>query len=206
MTTESQNTAPDAFDLDAWMHDAKLAERSAIIYQRPDVFGELTELQREIEDLEAALKLAADEPTQSESRALSAARDRYSELLDAFTASQLTVYLRALPDATIRDMRIAHDARWQKSVEKDPKLRQAANTEFGYELLAASIFAVKPAGGEQVLAAFDLESIKRLDAAIGGAQTKALVEERQKVQLEAPEVTADFLRGASGISRADTSD
>lgn len=206
MTTEPQKTDPAAFDLDAWLHDAKLAEDSADIFQRPDVFGELTDLQRQIEDLKAASKRASDEPRQSDRRALAELNSRYEQLLEEFAASRLTVFVRAIPDEEIRELRVAHDARWQKRIDKDPKNRLDANNEFNRRLVAAAICALQPAGGERVDASFDFEMVKKLEDAVGGAQVKQIIEARQRAQLQAPEVTADFLRGASGTSKDGTSD
>lgn len=180
---------PSTFDLDAWATDANLPEESADVYKRADVIGELSALQRKIAIRRDAAK---GEKTANGDKELLEMERRHTELVETFTGSKLTVFVRAITDDELADLREAHDKR-TKGME--PK---RANTEFGYDLLAAAIISVQPAGEERYDVRWDVHQIKRLEKAIGPTQIKEILNARQYAQNAVPTVDADFLHRSSG--------
>ena len=180
---------PATFDLDAWATDASLPEESADVYKRADVIGELSALQRKIAIRREAFK---GEKTANGDKELTEMERRHTELVETFAGSKLTVFVRALTSDELADLREAHDKATQGM---DP---QRANKEFGFDLLAASIISVQPAGGERYDVRWDTHMIKRLEKAIGPAQMTEILNARQYAQNAVPTVDADFLRKSSG--------
>lgn len=183
---------PATFDVEGWLTDAALPEESAIVYKRPDVISELTDLKRRIE-LENYAESSPDfERTSTQKSAARKLEREYEKLLQTFSDSALTVYVRALTDDELQALRKAHE---ESTKGMDSRL---ANEEFGFDLLAASILAVKPAGGERVPATFTAAKIKAMNNAIGATQMKTILAARQTAQNAMPAVDADFLRKSSG--------
>jgi len=180
---------PATFDLDAWATDASLPEESADVYKRADVIGELSALQRKIAIRREAFK---GEKTANGDKELTDMERRHTELVETFAGSKLTVFVRALTSDELADLREAHDKATQGM---DP---QRANKEFGFDLLAASIISVQPAGEERYDVRWDTHMIKRLEKAIGPAQMTEILNARQYAQNAVPTVDADFLRKSSG--------
>jgi hypothetical protein len=180
---------PATFDLDAWATDANLPEESADVYKRADVIGELSALQRKIAIRRDAAK---GEKTATGDKELAAMERRHTELVETFTGSKLTVFVRALTSDEMEDLRAAHEER-TKGME--PK---RANKEFGFDLLAAAIISVQPAGEERYDVRWDTHMIKRLEKAIGPAQMTEILNARQYAQNAVPTVDADFLLRSSG--------
>jgi hypothetical protein len=179
---------PAEFDFDAFLQDAKQPEESVTVYKRADVISELSDLKRRIE-LEA--RVNADERSAGDS-ALTPLEKEYEALLQTFSQSGLTVYVRALSDLELREQREQTEKRTQ---DMPP---QKANVEFGYDLLAAAIIAVKPAGGERTPVKFNRDKVEALRRAIGETQVGQILEARQIAQNAVPTVDADFLRKPSG--------
>lgn len=178
---------PATFDVEAWLQDAHLPEESATVYKRPDVVAELSDLKRRIE-LEAR---AAGEQSAAE-EALTPLEREYEALLQTFSQSALTVYVRALTLDRMKALRTEVDAQ-TKDLAPDE-----GNKEFGYALLAAGIVAVKPAGGERTPATFTPAKVKAMRDAIGDIQLTQILAARQTAQNALPSVDADFLRKPSG--------
>ncbi|WP_275779710.1 hypothetical protein [Paenarthrobacter sp. Y-19] len=187
-------TTPETFDVEAWLTDAALPEESAVVYKRADVISELTDLKRRIELARAEEAEPDFERTATQALPSQALADEYEALLKTFSDSALTVYVQALPQATIDAMR-AKAAEDFADVESTK-----ANVEFGYRLIAASIVAVKPANGERVPASFTPESLKALEEAVGVPQVQLITIARKKAQDLVPEVDADFLHKPSGTA------
>lgn len=188
--SETLHPVPDpaAFDVEAWLQDASLPEESVTVYKRPDVIAELSDLKRRIE-LEA--RSAGEERTSSEA-ALTPLEQEYMDLLQTFSESALTVYVRALTADELKAQRAVTDARTEDMLPND------ANAEFGYDLLAAAVVAVKPAGGERTPVTFTSNKVKALRNAIGDTQVSQILTARQIAQNAMPSVDADFLRKRSG--------
>lgn len=180
---------PATFDLDAWATDANLPEESADVYKRADVIGELSALQRKIAIRRDAAK---GEKTAKGDKELTEMERRHTELVETFTGSKLTVFVRALTSDELEDIREAHEERTKGMDSK------RANREFGFDLLSAAIISVQPAGEERYDVRWDVHTIKRLEKAIGPAQLTEILNARQYAQNAVPTVDADFLHRSSG--------
>lgn len=176
------------FDVEGWLKDAALPEESATVYKRPDVVAELSDLKRRI-TIEAR---ANDVEQSAASKGAKALEKEYEQLLRTFSDSALTIYVRALAPDELKDLRAAHEERTKGMDSKE------ANGEFGFDLLAAAITAVKPAGGERLPAQFTPAKVKAMEDAIGATQMTAVLAARQQAQNALPTVDADFLRKPSG--------
>ena len=182
-------TNPATFNVEDWLTDAALPEESATIYKRPDVVAELTDLKRRID---ISTRAADAEPTAGSKRPATLERE-YEKLLRTFAGSALTVYVRALTGDELRTMKASHEERTKELTPAD------ANLEFGFDLLAAAIIAVKPAGAkERTLTTFSTDQVKALRDAIGEAQMQLILAARQQAQNGVPTVDADFLHKSSG--------
>jgi hypothetical protein len=179
---------PATFDVEGWLTDAALPEESATVYKRPDVVSELSDLKRRI-SIESRANDVEQSAASKSSRAL---EKEYGTLLRTFSDSALTVYVRALSPDELKDLRAAHDERTKGMDSK------AANAEFGFDLLAAAITHVKPAGGERLPAQFTPAKVKAMEEAIGSTQMTSVLAARQQAQNALPTVDADFLRKPSG--------
>jgi len=182
-------TAPEEFDVEAWLTDAKMPEESAEVFKRADVIAELQVVRRQIE---TQRKAATIEKTAHGDTVLRNLERRYDELLETFGASKLTVYVRALsPD----EQRESREATEKRTEGMDPKLQ---NMEFGYDLLARSIIAVMPAGGERTPVQWGIKQVKAMEKSIGAAQMTEVLNARMQAQNGLPRVDADFLLKPSG--------
>ena len=180
---------PAAFDVEGWLQDAKLPEESATVYKRADVVAELSDLKRRIE-LEA--RAAGAEYTAADP-ALTPLEQEYEALLKTFAASGLTVYVRALTEQELRDLRSASEA------ATEGKTPDEQNEHFGYEILAKSITAVKAAGAPRQSVVFTPDKVRALKDAIGTAQMTVILNARLTAQNAIPAVDADFLHKRSGM-------
>ena len=184
-----ENTTPEEFDVEAWLTDAKMPEESAEVFKRADVIAELQVVRRQIE---TQRKAATIEKTAHGDTVLRNLERRYDELLETFGASKLTVYVRALsPD----EQRESREATEKRTEGMDPKLQ---NMEFGYDLLARSIIAVMPAGGERTPVQWGIKQVKAMEKSIGAAQMTEVLNARMQAQNGLPRVDADFLLKPSG--------
>lgn len=186
--TETTTQDPAAFDVEGWLQDAKLPEESATVYKRADVVAELSDLKRRIE-LEA--RAAGAEYTAADP-ALTPLEQEYQKLLETFSESALTVYVRALTEQELRTLRATSEAA-TKGLTPDEQ-----NEHFGYEILAKSITAVKAAGGGRQHVVFTPAKVKALKDAIGTAQMTVVLNARLIAQNAVPNVDADFLHKRSG--------
>jgi len=180
---------PATFNVENWLTDAALPEESATIYKRADVVAELTDLKRRIGIVTDAQDA---EPTAGTKRPATLIKE-YEQLLRTFSGSALTVYVRALTSDELKAERAATEER-TKDLPSDE-----ANAEFGYDLLAKAIVAVKPAGAkERTPTTFTTEQVKNLKDAIGETQMRLILAARQQAQNGVPTVDADFLPKRSG--------
>lgn len=189
MTETTSAVTPFTFDVEAWLTDAALPEESVTIYKRPDVIAELSDLKRRI-DLEDRVADAERSAAQREPLGLV---KEYEEKLRTFADSALTVYLRALTGDQREDIRKAYIAGPGAAQTEDER-----STGIGYEIIAAAVCAVKPAGGQRQPAKFTVEHIKHLRDAVGAPQMLLIETARRKAQDSLPQVDADFLRKRSG--------
>lgn len=191
--TETQN--PETFDIDEWLVDAALPEESVDVYKRPDVIGELSEVKRRIEELQDAGDPA--EQTAGGVSERTKLERRYTDLLNTFGNSRLTIYLSAIPKATLRDMRVAHDAR----VESGEITKELDGIEFGWLVLSESIVGVKSGDAERRGVHWSVDQVKKIAKKIGDVQIVELTKAQRVAQNAIPEVDADFLLSASGTSK-----
>lgn len=192
MTETLYPTAPSDpadFNVEAWLQDAALPEESCTVYKRPDVIAELSDLKRRIELEDRAA--AADDRTAGDA-ALTPLEQEYVALLETFSQSALTIYVRALTEDELRALRTEVTER-TKALPSD---RQ--NEEFGLALLAGAIVAVKPAGGDRAAVKFTPARVKALTDALGQAQVSQVLQARLQAQNALPTVDADFLLKRSG--------
>ena len=178
------------FNVEDWLQDAHMPEESAEVYKRADVIGELSALRRKIEVAQEAA--AGAEASAAETSELTTLTAQYEELVQTFCDSQLTIYARALSPDQKRAMRAAHEER----VKDLTPVQQ--NTEYGYDLLAASIVAVRPFGGPRTEVSWDHATIRSMENAIGATQMSQVLQAHQAAQNRLPAVDADFLRRPSG--------
>lgn len=182
-------TAPEEFDVEAWLTDAKMPEESAEVYKRADVIAELQVVRRQIETQREA---ATIEKTAHGDTVLRNLERRYKDLVETFTGSKLTIYVRAIsPD----EQRESREATEKRTEGMDPKLQ---NMEFGYDLLARSIVAVRPADGERTPVEWGIKQVKAMEKSIGAAQMSEVLNARMQAQNGLPRVDADFLPKPSG--------
>jgi hypothetical protein len=185
--TETQN--PATFNLDDWALDAGLPEESADVFKRANVVSELSALKRQIALHREA---AGVEKTAVGDSELAALEFKYSELVETFGNSLMTVYVRAITSDEREALRVSHEERCKNW---DPQRR---NREYGFDLLAAAITAVRPIGGERTDVSWDVHQVKKLEAAIGASQMSLILAAREVAQNHAPTVDADFLQKPSG--------
>jgi 3-deoxy-D-manno-octulosonic acid (KDO) 8-phosphate synthase len=187
---EAPVTTPATFNVEDWLQDAHLPEESADVFKRADVLGELSALQRKIATHQEVAAVA--EASAADTSELHTLLARYDELLQTFGDSQLTIYVRAISPDEKRTMRAAHEARTKDMTTLEQ------NAEFGYDLLAASIVAVRPFGGDRTAVTWSAEQVQALENRIGGAQMSTVLDAHRVAQNKVPVVDADFLRRRSG--------
>lgn len=184
---------PAEFDVEEWLQDAHLPEESVTVYKRADVIAELSDLKRRI----ALEDRARGAERSSGEEALSPLEQEYLTLLETFSRSALTVYVRALTDEELRTQR-------KETEERTKDLPPAeANLEFGYDLLALAIVGIKTVNGERRKANFTPAKVKALRKAIGDTQVSQILTARQIAQNAMPSVDADFLLRRSGEEAGD---
>ncbi|GLU58574.1 hypothetical protein [Paenarthrobacter ureafaciens] len=186
-------TAPETFDVEAWIKDANLPRESATVYKRADVVSKLTALKHRIEIARAD---DSGERTSGGKSELQSLEDEYVNLLKVFSGSAITVHVRALSRQELRDLHEAHT----KAMEGKGLKPAEENELFGYDLLAAAIVAVEPVGKPEQPASLTTAQVRALEEAIGATQLTAILAARQTAQNALPTVDADFLHRPSGTS------
>ncbi len=199
MTETPETTAsPEDFNIDDWLQDAHLPEDSCEIYKRPDVISELTRIKARIEEEEAADsgKTLGGNPKVGE------LQKRYEELLETFADSRATVYVRAVAEKTLRDLRAEH------AVEKDDsaKVKTEKATALSYAIMSHAIVGLGGKDGTRHEVSLSPQQVEVLESKIGDSQGKTILAAWNRAQSQTPEVTVDFLSQPSGISKDDTSD
>lgn len=170
MTTETET--PESFDLAAWLTDAKLPERSATVYQRGDLVGAITDLERRIMH-----EKQDDEPGLGGSESVR----RYRSLVAEFEASALTVYVQAM--SADRQKQIV------EGLGKD-----ASKNDVGAATVAAAVVAVQTVDGPRVPVSFTAADIVALEGAVGEVQMSQINAAFIQACRSLPTVDADFLQ------------
>lgn len=184
---------PAEFDFEAWMDDARLPEDSETVFKRGDLVAKINHLARKIRvesDAQAGEKTSA-------SPLIAKLKKEREELMKAFARSEVTFYLRALPQSKIKELVEQHPLADDASREDQLAQRVALNRA----LLAESIVALESPTLEKRDIKMTIPLIATLEAKLGAAQLSKLLAKRQQVQSEAPAPDADFLPDASGTSQ-----
>lgn len=184
---------PAEFDFEAWMDDARLPEDSQTVFKRGDLVAKINHLARKIRvesDSQAGEKTSA-------SPLIAKLKKEREELMKAFARSEVTFYLRALPQSKIKELVEQHPLADDASREDQLAQRVALNRA----LLAESIVALESPTLEKRDIRMTIPLIATLEAKLGAAQLSQLLAKRQQVQSEAPAPDADFLPDASGTSQ-----
>lgn len=187
------------FELYDWLQDANLPHDSADVYKAGLLPAEAATLQRQLE-VERGLENV--ERSAAETDRFVELELRYRDVLAAWAASKITVYVSAIPPEEMRELRKAHDV---KTAGMDTSV---ANEIFGYEILAASIIGVAEVGvsytdedGNPALFGpvnWEMRHVRALAKKVGDAQMSHIIAARQTAQNKLPNVDADFLRKSSG--------
>lgn len=204
----TENTAPvnKSFDVEDWLLDAKLPHESVDVFKAGELPAEAKAIQRQLE-VERSLE-NVDRTSADVSRFAELER-RYIQVVGAWAASKITIYVSAIPPEKMRELRVEHDAKHEDMIDK-----ALANEIFGYTLLAKCIVGVAETGvkytdedGAPALygpVSWASNTIRGMAKKLGPAQMSLLIAARQNAQNALPTVDADFLRKNSGQDTADT--
>lgn len=188
---------PETFELEAWLQDARLPEDSETVYKRGDLVAEINHLARQIR-VEAEAQ--SGEKTSGGNPALTKLGKDREKLMQAFAASEMTFYLRAIPREKI--VEIGSKYFTDESATREERLTKQVN--LNRELLAESIVSVESPRLEKRDIKMTVPLVATLEAKLGVAQLTKLLQKRMQVQNELPEPDADFLPSASGGSQDST--
>lgn len=175
MSTETRD--PKTFDVASWLTDAKLPERSATVYQRADLIGLISDLERRIQN---EVDVLGQEALDGNSKLVK----EYRQLVGDFEESALTLFVRAVPE---REQRAIAD-----ELGKD-----ATKEEVGSATISRAIIGVQRKGGKREPVRFSPDEIIQFDAAVGPAQMQAVYNAWHLATREIPTVDADFLQKLS---------
>lgn len=184
---------PTDFDFEAWIDDARLPEGSETVYKRADLVAKIDHLARQIRVETEAIGY---EEVSGGSPLLNKLRKERESLMQAFARSEVTFYLRALPQTRIKELVDEHPAK-EDATREDNLIQRV---ELNRALLAESIVAIESPTLEKRDIKMTIQLVATLEAKIGAAQLTKLLIKRQQVQNEAPTPDADFLPDASGTS------
>lgn len=174
---------PETFDLGAWLTDAKLPEQSATVYQRADLIGELTELERRIQneaDVAPGEVAAGGSPLVRE----------YRKLVAQFEASKLTVYVRATTAERQQEIAESFEPLGKDATPKEKKARIRA---IGCAILADAVVGMAPGNSPRQPVALEPEQVGDLESKIGNMQMDTINSAWMRACKELPSVDADFL-------------
>lgn len=185
---------PSEFDFEAWIDDARLPEDSETVYKRGDLVAEINHLARQIR---IEIDAIGHEKVSGGSPLLAKLTKERQGLMEAFARSEVTFYLRALPQSRIKEIVEEHQIKEDATREEGLVQR----VELNRALLAESIVALESPTLEKRDINMTIPLVATLEAKIGAAQLSKLLVKRQQVQSEAPAPDADFLPDASGTSQ-----
>lgn len=188
---------PETFDLEAWLQDARLPEDSETVYKRGDLVAQINHLARQIR---VETDAQSSEMTSWGNPALSKLIKDREKLMDAFAASEMTFYLRAIPREKITEIA----SRYLTNEADSREERLTKQVHLNRALLVESIVSVESPRLEKRDIKMTVPLVATLEAKIGVAQLTKLLQKRQQVQNELPAPDADFLPSASGGSQDST--
>lgn len=185
---------PETFDLGAWLTDAKLPEQSATVYQRADLIGELTELERRIRN-------EADVAPGESAAGGSPLVRKYRKFATQFEASKLTVFVSAITDE--RQQEIVASVGEPLAKDATAKERQGRLHAIGCALLAEAVVGVASGNSPRKPVTLEPEQIKQIEAKIGSTQMQTINDAYMRACKELPSVDADFLLQLSSPASGD---
>lgn len=174
-------TSPQEFDFADWFGDIGVPEESVDVFTRADLVGEIQNLQRRIEEHDAAQQVE-----RSLSDEMSDEEARLAELLEEFNAGRVTFYLRGLTQDERNEIREAHEEAGER------------NEAFALRCVAKSIVGVRRFGKDRVKATMSLPHVTKLHHQLGEGQMAKLFQAYQQATNGVPFVDADFLLRRSG--------
>jgi len=163
--------APEDFDFDAWLSDAKRPERTVTVYKRADLLGDLDALERKLEEVRSI-----PEEDQALGESPDGVEAQYLALLQQFHDSGLTIRVQGLTQDEMN------------AIGKAGKDAKETDEQIGRRLLEASLVSPR----------MTFDQLGKLSKAIGDAQMQKIVGAYQLATLQAPEATAPFSRRSSG--------
>ena len=166
---------PETFDLDAWLSDAKLPEHEVKIYKRPDLMAAADAVMQKARVLEA---IPREDRSGEEDAQIAGLIREYESILEQFTASGLTVRVRAMRESEISDLKKRIDT------------GEVAQEKKAFHEMSVSVISPRmtPAQAE------------RLSETIGAQQAQLIWNTIFKASGEQPEVSPHFLQRLSGLA------
>lgn len=171
MTEIAPQVAPEEFDFDAWLSDAKRPERTVTVYKRADLLGDLDALERKLEEVRSI-----PEEDQALGDSPDSVEAQYLALLQQFHDSALTIRVQGLT----RDE--------MDTISSAGKEAKETQEQIGRHMLEKSLVSPR----------LNFDQLGKLSKAIGDAQMNKIVNAYQLATLQAPEATAPFSRRSSG--------
>lgn len=175
---------PETFDLAAWLVDAKLPEQSATVYQRADLIGELTDLERRIQN---EAEVAPGETAAGGSKLVK----QYRKLAAQFEASKLTVYVQATTDE--RQQEIVESVGEPLAKDATPREKRDRMRAIGFAVLAEAIIGMAAGDSPRKPVTLEPDQVRQLESKIGNVQMETINAAWQRARNELPSVDADFL-------------
>lgn len=163
--------APEDFNLDEWLTDAKRPERSVTVYKRADLLADLDDLERQID---ALARIPEEDQSLADSPA--ALEAQYLAKAEEFHASGLLVRVKGLTSEEI------------EAIGEASKTANDTPEQAGRRLVAAALVYPK----------LNVDQLKRLSDAIGSVQMGLIVDAYRLATMKAPEVTVPFSQKSSG--------
>ena len=166
---------PETFDLDAWLSDAKLPEHEVKIYKRPDLMAKADAVMQKARVLEAVPR---EERSGEDDAEIAGLIREYEGILEQFSASGLTVRVRAMRESEI------------SALAKRIEAGDVAKEKKAFHEMAVSVVSPR----------MTAEQAEKLSETIGAQQAQLIWNTIFKASGEQPEVSPHFLQRLSGLA------
>lgn len=197
---DSSDAVPVEFDLDAWLDGAQLAQRSVVVYGRPDLIGRMDDVARRLEAAERAAE--DDEGSLGESSEVAHLREQAETLVAELEASKSVWYVQGLApevgERLVREHPIPDAA--AKPTPEQVAAREAAIVKHNLHWIATAVVKIEDSQG-RVKHGVTYEQMVRLRSRLGDLQIARLKSAAQRATVEEPQVPAPFSRTGSGTDR-----
>lgn len=201
-TAASKTPAPKKakeFSIDNWLLDAELPQESADVYKAGGVPAKASAMKRRIDQFRRS---ETAERSANEVDEYLKLEKEYTDLLQDWADSRITVFVSAVPVERLQELRAENEA------ATEGMSTDASNELFGYAILCEAIVGIAEAGvayGDASYSPVKLEmrQLRALERKIGPLQMQKIMDARRTAQMALPSVDADFLQGNSG-STGDT--